>query len=445
MVPWRATADGFVNDDVIDWYARFARGRPGAIVVEATGIRDIASGPLLRIGDARFVPGLCKLVEGVRRASGGQTRLFIQLIDFLAIRRRVAPETYFERFFTIRDEHRHRLSQYTGDRSWLESPVNLIRQHLARADHALHDAVLSPRDCEDLRQGYRERVTDTELSHIAELPSYLPSAFADASARAEQAGFDGVELHYAHAYTMASFLSRLNTRADGYGGDLSGRLRLPTEVALAVRERVGPTLSVGCRMLGDEVVEGGTDLDEARHIAVALARAGLDFISVSKGGKFEDAATPAVGQAAYPYTGHSGYECMPTVYSDERGPFERNVELAAGIRQALCQAGLSTPVVTAGGICTFSAAEALLERGDADIVAAARQTLADPDWFLKMRLGLGQQIRRCKYTNYCEALDTRHKQVTCQRWDRLDLDADDVTRSHDGRRRLIAPSWPSRT
>ena len=58
MVPWRATQDGLVTDDVIDWYARFARGRPGAIVVEATGIQEIPSGPLLRIGHDRFVPGL---------------------------------------------------------------------------------------------------------------------------------------------------------------------------------------------------------------------------------------------------------------------------------------------------------------------------------------------------------------------------------------------------
>src|SRR5262245_16167907 len=54
MVPWRATEDGFVTDGVIDWYSRFARGRPGALVVEATGIRDIPSGPLLRIGHDRF-------------------------------------------------------------------------------------------------------------------------------------------------------------------------------------------------------------------------------------------------------------------------------------------------------------------------------------------------------------------------------------------------------
>ncbi|MBM3506109.1 MAG: NADH:flavin oxidoreductase, partial [Alphaproteobacteria bacterium] len=75
MVPWRATDDGFVTPAVLGWYERFAEGRPGAIVVEATGIRDIPSGPLLRIGDDRFLPGLAELTETVRRASGGRTRL----------------------------------------------------------------------------------------------------------------------------------------------------------------------------------------------------------------------------------------------------------------------------------------------------------------------------------------------------------------------------------
>src|SRR5579863_3240718 len=106
MVPWRATDDGFVSDDVVDWYERFARGRPGAIVVEATGIRDVPSGPLLRIGHDRFLPGLRRLVEAVRRASGGRTRLFIQLIDFLAVRRRPEAKKFFERFLDITDRHR---------------------------------------------------------------------------------------------------------------------------------------------------------------------------------------------------------------------------------------------------------------------------------------------------------------------------------------------------
>src|SRR4051794_1540721 len=84
MVPWRATEDGEITDDVLAWYARFAAGRPGVIVVEATGIRDLPSGPLLRIGHDRFVPGLARLVEAVRRASGGETLLVLQCIDFLA-------------------------------------------------------------------------------------------------------------------------------------------------------------------------------------------------------------------------------------------------------------------------------------------------------------------------------------------------------------------------
>jgi len=109
MVPWRATEDGFVTPEVLGWYERFARGRPGAMVVEATGIRDIPSGPLLRIGDDRFVPGLRELVGTVRRASGGETRLFIQLIDFLAIRRRPDPEKFFARFLEVTDRHREYL------------------------------------------------------------------------------------------------------------------------------------------------------------------------------------------------------------------------------------------------------------------------------------------------------------------------------------------------
>ncbi len=82
MVPWRATEEGYVTEEVIDWYERFARGMPGAIVLEATGIRDVPSGPLLRIGHDRFLPGLRRLTDTVQRASGGRTRLLVQLITF---------------------------------------------------------------------------------------------------------------------------------------------------------------------------------------------------------------------------------------------------------------------------------------------------------------------------------------------------------------------------
>ena len=89
MVPWRATEDGFVTRDVIDWYARFAAGTPGVIVVEATGIRDVPSGPLLRIGHDRFLPGLRRLVETVREMLGTPEIRALLLRDDLRLE---APE-----------------------------------------------------------------------------------------------------------------------------------------------------------------------------------------------------------------------------------------------------------------------------------------------------------------------------------------------------------------
>ena len=434
MVPWRASDDGFVTAEILDWYTRFARGRPGALVVEATGIRDIPSGPLLRIGHDRFVPGLRDLVRTVADASGGHTKLLIQIIDFLVVRRRPRPETFFDRYLEITDRHRRSAGDATSDRQ--------VREFLeALPDHAL-DEILEPRELESLRFGSRERVTDTDLEPIRELPRVLPDLFAQAARRSQRAGFDGVELHFAHAYTMASFLSARNSRSDGYGESLEGRVRLPLEVFRAVRERVGESFAVGCRYLSDDCIDGGSSVEDAIYFGVEFARAGMDFLSLSRGGKFEDAKHPKIGWAVYPYTGRSGYECMPTAISDETGPFGRNVPHVARIRSAVRRAGFSTPVIVAGGISTFDQAEGILERGEADAVAAARQSLADPDWTRKILLGRGAEVRRCIYTNYCEGLDQVHKQVTCQLWDREGLEEPGVRRSADGKRRLLAPDWP---
>jgi 2,4-dienoyl-CoA reductase-like NADH-dependent reductase (Old Yellow Enzyme family) len=132
---------------------------------------------------------------------------------------------------------------------------------------------------------------------------------------------------------------------------------------------------------------------------------------------------------------------MPSYFSDTIGPFGRNLPVSARIRAAIRAAGYSTPVVAAGGIHNFVQAENLLGQGQADIVGIARQALADPDWFEKVRRGRGADVRLCLYTNYCEALDQRHRQVTCELWDRDDLDEPGITKSTDGKRRLLPPVW----
>jgi hypothetical protein len=170
MVPWRATEDGFMTEELLDWYGRYAEGRPGAIVVEATGIRDIPSGPLLRIGHDRFIPGLKKLVDKVREASDGETRLFIQIIDFLRINRRPLAEKYFQKYLQVTDEHRAYFYEKLSD-------DEIRAKFLELNDEALQDA-LTKREYEAYAYGYRERVTDTHLPHIEELPQTKPVSMA---------------------------------------------------------------------------------------------------------------------------------------------------------------------------------------------------------------------------------------------------------------------------
>ena len=132
---------------------------------------------------------------------------------------------------------------------------------------------------------------------------------------------------------------------------------------------------------------------------------------------------------------------MPQYVSDERGPFGRNVAPVTAIRNAVRDGGLTTPVIVTGGIHGFEQAEALLREERADVVGFARQSLADPDWFRKVRSGHGDEVVVCEYTNYCEALDQKHQQVTCQLWDRKGLNEPGVRRTKDGKRRLCPPVW----
>jgi len=397
MVTWRGTDDGFVTEAVREIYLRYARGGAGMIVLEATGIRDVASGPLLRLSHDRYVPGLATLVTEMKRADP-ESLVVPQIIDFLKIARRKATRDYLE------DAVRR---------------GRLPREALLRTDQEFESELPrwlpSERDRRDFLFGYRQTIEDLSREEIRQIPGW----FAGAARRARACGFDGVELHFAHAYTIASFLSVTNRRADEYGGSFDNRMRLPREVIAAVRDAVGRDFLLGCRYLGSEDIlgedgrVGGNTLEDAQAIGVALARAGLDFLSISRGGKFDDARQPPIGEAAYPYTGWSGRKCIPR---DKKDPDGVNTYLATGIRHAVREAGFRIPVVTAGKIHSFPQAESILRDERADLVGMARALLADPDLPRKWAALADSELRACVFCPFCEDEDQHHRLVTCTLW-----------------------------
>lgn len=257
------------------------------------------------------------------------------------------------------------------------------------------------------RSGWRQTVDMLSLEDL----DAIVEAYGSAAARARECGFDGVELHMAHAYTLSSFLSRLNPRKDEYGGTLANRLRLPLRVVRRVRERVGDDFLVGVRFVGEECVRNGYTVLDAGPIAIELARAGIDYVSLSAGGKFEDARV-IDGEPLYPYTGYSGDRCMPgSAYPDGA-----NLTIPEAVRAALRAAGLDTPVVAAGKIGSLALAEEVLTRGRGDLVGMARALLADPDLPNKWRAGREDKVVRCLYGNVCKALDESFRRVDCTLW-----------------------------
>ena len=277
------------------------------------------------------------------------------------------------------------------------------------------------------RSGWRQTVDMLELADI----DRIVEEFGLAAVRAREAGYDGVEIHSAHAYTLSSFLSRHNHRRDDYGGKtLEGRLRMFGRVMTRIRECVGADFPVGVRFLAEEVVRDGYTIEDSKPIALRMAQLGVDYISLSVGGKFED-AVPREGQPLYPYTGYSGDRCMPGNWY----PALPNAHLPAAIKAYINAHGFDTPVVSVGKISAPAEAEQLLQEGRADIIGMARQLLADPDWVNKVAEGRADDIVRCIYCNVCKQLDGSFRKVNCFLWPKgMDqAPADDP----DGR----APAW----
>lgn len=322
------TREGTVSEGQIAYYRERAAGGVGMVTVEYTCVdssEGLAKRTQLRLDDSKYVAGHARLAETIKRAgaaacvqlqhSGRQTNP-----DLIGGRQAVAPSPFLSSAFA--------------------------ENQMARA--------LEP----------------DEIDRLIE-------RFARSAALAVQAGYDAVELHGAHSYLLANFLSPFtNRRDDEWGGDFERRLAFPCAVIRAVKRELGSALPLIYRFSAAEFVEGGLAIEDSVRIAPRLAEAGVDILHVSTGVK------------------ESGEYSVEPMSSPEgwRLPLARRIRAASGV-----------PVTAVGQIRWPAMADQAITDGDADLIALGRPLLADPEWANKAREGREQDIRPCTSCNWCRS------------------------------------------
>ncbi|WP_078429649.1 NADH:flavin oxidoreductase [Alkalihalobacterium alkalinitrilicum] len=316
-----ATKDGYVTDELIDYYAKRAAGGVGLITVENTSVsakRMVKNEYSLALYDDRFIDGLSKLASAIKREGAVAS---LQLGDCL---------------------------------------------------------YLSNRKPSDLSLEEVEEVIDD---------------FTEAAVRVKEAGFQIVDFHMAHRYTVADFLSKYaNKRTDQYGGNAAGRAKLAEMIVRKTKERLGEDFPVICRINGDEYMVGGNTLVDATYISKKLVRAGADAIHVSAGGRLE-----LGGNRSY-----SSYRQVAT-HDMQDG---LNVHLAEQIKKHI-----NVPVITVGKIGSPSLIEDIIQNEKADMVALGRAVIADAEFVNKMKNN--EKHRKCIWKNDCVRLYLKNEPVKC--------------------------------
>jgi len=222
--------------------------------------------------------------------------------------------------------------------------------------------------------------------------------FADAAARAAEAGFDGVEIHGAHFYLISQFLSPLtNQRQDRYGGDARARATFALEVVRSVREKLGKGYPIFFRLNAVEKVAGGQTLEDTLVVSKLLADEGVDALHISlianSSWKEVDGQRFLVASSAFP--------------KDQ--PAGANVSATAAIKEAT---GL--PVIAVGKLGEGDVAAESVRDLPIDIVAIGRQMIADPDAAGKILAGKGDEIVRCDECMTCFATIGSGKPMGCK-------------------------------
>jgi 2,4-dienoyl-CoA reductase-like NADH-dependent reductase (Old Yellow Enzyme family)/thioredoxin reductase len=314
-----ADPEGFVTDEMVSYYAERARGGAGLIMTELVTV-DFPLGNgierQLSIDNDKYIPGLRKLIGEIHRHG---SKVFVQL-------------------------------NHAGNRAKAESLGGLAPVSASNVPSGI--VKVEPRP-----------LTSEEISRLI-------GAFGQAARRAKEAGFDGIDLHFAHGYLLCQFLSSLtNKREDEYGGSLRNRMRFPLKVLERCRQEAGEDFPITGKVVGHQYINGGITLREAIPFCCLLQQNGIDAIQIS-GGDPESA----------------DHFPVPPMY-DKRGCYLR---FAASVKKAV-----NIPIIAVGRVNDVQLANHIVESGKADLVAMGRAFLTDPDFPRKAQEGKIEDIRIC--------------------------------------------------
>ena len=309
---------GYVSQRLIDYHEARAKGGVGLIITEVTApsLQCRVSNNLLTLGDDSYIPGFRDLADAVHRHGA---KLAVQL-----------QHSSWE----VRDGSPMQVGP---------SPVMVPARVMGISGKPTHE------------------LTTDEISQIIDW-------FATAARRAKEAGCDGVELHGAHQYLVASFLSAsTNQRQDEYGGTAEKRARFLVEIIRATREAVGPEFPIWPRLNGQEFgIENGVTIEETEQIVPMLVEAGAQAIHISGYG--------------------AGSSAIRAPISDRPGFL---VPLAERVKKTT-----NVPVIAVGRL-DAELGEQVLAEGKADFIAIGRRLMADPELPNKAAEGRLDEITPC--------------------------------------------------
>ncbi len=314
---------GVANDWHFAHLSRFAIGGFGTVMVEATAATAegrITYGCLGLWDDAQIAP-LARIVDAIKSQGAAAA------IQIGHAGRKASTPLWWRGSFNETDEEKRE----AAFEHWQPVAPSAVA-------HMNHPDYQTPRAFE-----------------LGEL-SGLVSSFAQATLRAERAGFDIVEIHAAHGYLLNQFLSPIgNQRTDAYGGSFDNRTRLPLEVIQAMRAAWPMGKPLFMRMSVQDAVDGGWSVEDSKVFARIVRQMGVDLIDCSSGG-------------------FDGAKLIP-------GPC-----FQAPLARALRETGIATMAV--GLITTPNEANELIQDGSADLIALGRTALDDPNWPLHARAAL---------------------------------------------------------